>query len=162
MIALSKIFLYLCYKLTQHAPVNNQRVFFLKKMQFVQIGKDCYIGPNITITPIGGEFFQKTYDRSKKLLRIGDRVGTGPNVSFICSSHPEQSEKLLKMYGGVIAPITIEDDVWIGANAIILPGVTLHECCFIGAGAVVTKDIPPYTIVAGVPARPIRTLTGNE
>jgi maltose O-acetyltransferase len=53
-------------------------------------------------------------------------------------------------------PITIKDDVWIGANAIAMPGVTLHERCVIGAGAVVTKDVPADAIVAGNPAKVIR------
>ncbi len=50
----------------------------------------------------------------------------------------------------------LEADVWVGSNAIIMPGITLHAGCVIGAGAVVTKDVPPYAIVAGVPARVLR------
>jgi acetyltransferase-like isoleucine patch superfamily enzyme len=53
------------------------------------------------------------------------------------------------------APITIENDVWLGANVTVLPGVTIHEGAIVGAGAVVTKDVPAHTTVAGVPARPI-------
>jgi maltose O-acetyltransferase len=54
------------------------------------------------------------------------------------------------------APIKIEDDVWVGFQAIILPGVTIGRGSIVGAGAVVTKDVPPYTVVVGVPARPLR------
>lgn len=58
------------------------------------------------------------------------------------------------VWGGV----KIKDDVWIGAGAIILSGVTIGECSVIGAGAVVTKDVEPYTVVAGVPARKIKDI----
>ena len=58
------------------------------------------------------------------------------------------------VWGGV----KIKDDVWIGAGVIILSGVTVGECSVIGAGAVVTKDVEPYTVVAGVPAKKIRNL----
>lgn len=57
-----------------------------------------------------------------------------------------------------VAPVTIEDRVWIGFNAIILKGVTLGEGAIVAAGAVVTKDVPPYTVVAGNPAQVIRRL----
>jgi acetyltransferase-like isoleucine patch superfamily enzyme len=55
-------------------------------------------------------------------------------------------------------PVTIGDDIWIGANAVILPGVTIGDHSVVAAGAVVTKDVPPHTLVAGVPAKIIKTL----
>ena len=61
-----------------------------------------------------------------------------------------------------IAPVRIGDKAWIGFNAIILKGVTVGEGAIVAAGAVVTKDVPPYTIVAGNPARVIRTLSEPE
>ena len=60
------------------------------------------------------------------------------------------------------APVKIEDKVWIGFNAIVLKGVTIGEGAIVGAGAVVTKNVPAYTIVAGNPAHPIRELTSSE
>ena len=59
---------------------------------------------------------------------------------------------------GKSAPITIEDDVWLATRAVVLKGVTVGRGAVVATGAVVTKDVPPYTLVAGVPARPIRTL----
>ena len=59
-------------------------------------------------------------------------------------------------------PVVIGDDVWIGANAVILPGVTIGRHCVVAAGAVVTKDVPDNTVVAGVPAKVIKTLTSNH
>jgi maltose O-acetyltransferase len=153
---------YLYYIFARYAPVNKIRIFCLRKIRYIQIGNDCHIGPNITLVPLGGDIFENKYDKAEKFLRIGDRVGVGPNVSFICSSHPDQSWKLLKINPGKIAPIIIDDDVWIGAGAILLPGVKIHQCSIIGAGAVVTKDVPPYTVVAGVPARFIKMLPRCE
>lgn len=59
-------------------------------------------------------------------------------------------------------PITIEDGVWIGGGAIVLGGVTLGEGCVVGAGAVVTRDVPPNTVVAGNPAKVVRVITPGE
>jgi acetyltransferase-like isoleucine patch superfamily enzyme len=161
MILIEKCFSYLYYICARYAPVNKIRIVCLRKIRYIQIGKDCFIGPGITLTPLGGEYFEHTINKADKLLRLGDRVGIGPNVSFICSSLPKKSWKLSKIYGK-IAPIIIDDDVWIGAGVIFLPGITVHQCSVVGAGSVVTKDVPPYTVVAGVPARPIKTLARCE
>ncbi|MEH7581800.1 DapH/DapD/GlmU-related protein, partial [Priestia megaterium] len=59
-------------------------------------------------------------------------------------------------------PVIIEDRVWIGARCIILPGVTIGKGATVGAGAVVTKDVPPYTVVAGNPAKVVKYKLGNE
>ena len=154
-----KIRSFIAYKVAQHAPTTRMRVFGLKNIAYVSVGKNCYVGPNITITPFGGEYFETNLIEAK-LLIIGDRVTISPNVTLLCSMHPEKS-KLSKIYGK-IDKITIDDDVWVGAGAIILGGVRLHQCSVVGAGAVVTKDVPPDTVVAGVPARPIKTLSGFE
>jgi galactoside O-acetyltransferase len=61
-----------------------------------------------------------------------------------------------------LAPVKIQDKVWIGFNAIVLKGVTIGEGAVVGAGAVVTRNVPAYTVVAGNPARPIRELTPSE
>jgi maltose O-acetyltransferase len=62
----------------------------------------------------------------------------------------------MRFSGSVLKKITIEKDVWIGAQAVILPGVTVGEGAVVGAGAVVTKDVPPFAIIGGAPARIIR------
>ena len=161
MILYEKCSSYLYYFFARCAPVNKLRIFCLRKIRYVQIGKGCYIGPSITLSPLGGDYFENNA-RADKLLRIGDYVAVGPNVSFLCEASHEQSQKLRKIYPGKMAPISIDDDVWIGAGAIFLPGVRVHQCSVVGAGAVVTKDVPPYTVVAGVPAKPIKTLARDE
>jgi maltose O-acetyltransferase len=87
-------------------------------------------------------------------IRIGSHVLFGPNVQVYTATHPV--EALERRQGLEYArPITIGDDCWIGGSVIISPGVTIGERCLVGAGAVVTKDIPPDTIVVGNPARPV-------
>ena len=92
-----------------------------------------------------------------KIFYIGDRVAIAPNVTIITSSSPERS-KLNEYHLARYEKVIIENDAWIGAGVIILPGVRIGEGAICGAGAVITKDVPPYTIVAGVPARVIRRL----
>ncbi len=84
-------------------------------------------------------------------LTIGDNVSISEGVALITLGHDPQSAS----FENRGAPVTVEDRVFVGMRAMILPGVTLGEGCFVGAGAVVTRDVAPYTIVAGVPARPI-------
>ncbi len=84
---------------------------------------------------------------------IGNNVMMAPDV-IICT---ENHRYLKETYEGIIhKPVIIEDNVWIGYRAIILPGVRVGKNAIIGAGAVVTKDVPPYAIVGGVPARVLK------
>ncbi|OQV19768.1 putative maltose O-acetyltransferase [Hypsibius exemplaris] len=87
-------------------------------------------------------------------IRIGKRCFFGPKVSIYTNTHPiDPYERALGDYS---KPVTIGDDCWVGGSAIILPGITIGEGSTIGAGSVVTKDVAPYTIVAGNPARKIK------
>ena len=88
-------------------------------------------------------------------VTIGNHCLFGPNVQLLSASHPvDPDERRLEWEFG--KPITIGSDVWVGAGAIVLPGVTIGDAAVIGAGAVVTKDVPPRTIVGGNPARVLR------
>lgn len=92
-----------------------------------------------------------------------DRCSIGPQVCFIASCYPGDSRLLdhpeaRRMFCRV-GPIRVGEDAWIGAHAIIFPGVTIGRGSVVGAGSVVRDDVPPYTVVAGVPARVIRRLT---
>jgi len=90
-------------------------------------------------------------------VRIGDHVMIGPGVQIYCAAHELQAE--LRNQGLEVAkPIVIEDSVWIGGSAILLPGVTIGRNAVVGAGAVVSRSVPANAIVAGNPARVIREI----
>ena len=91
-------------------------------------------------------------------MRIGDDVMMGPNVSIYTRNHAFERTDVPMNTQGVSDEkiVVIENDVWIGANSIILPGVTVSKGAIIGAGAVVTKDVPEYAIVGGNPAKVIK------
>ena len=84
-------------------------------------------------------------------VTIGDNVSISPQVAISTAAH----SALDPAFRVEIRPVVIEDNVWIGMRATILGGVTLGRGCVVAAGAVVTKDVPPLTIVGGVPARPV-------
>jgi len=108
------------------------------------IGNDVWIGQNCFLHSAGG-------------IRIGSRVGIGPNVSILTSSHREEGRHIPILHSDLsLAPVVIEDDCDIGLGVILLPGVTIGRGAQIGAGAVVTHDVPPYAIAAGVPAHVLR------
>ena len=88
-------------------------------------------------------------------ITIGDEVFIGPKVNLITINHDPDPENRSATYG---RPITIEDKVWIGINSTVLPGVRIGYGAIIGAGSVVTKDVPPMTVVAGNPARFIKKI----
>jgi acetyltransferase-like isoleucine patch superfamily enzyme len=90
--------------------------------------------------------------RARAGLTIGSRVLIAAHVAITTVNHPIAPPRNGRNEG---APVHIEDDVWIGANALILPGVTIGRGAIVGGGAVVSKDVEPFTIVAGVPAIPI-------
>ncbi|KAK8032867.1 galactoside O-acetyltransferase [Apiospora marii] len=87
-------------------------------------------------------------------INVGSRILIGPNCSFFSGSHPVDPF-VRNGYNGpeMGAPITIEDDCWIGGNVTVLAGVTIGRGSTVGAGSVVTKDVAPYTVVVGNPAR---------
>lgn len=93
-------------------------------------------------------------------IRIGNDVLIGSGAHFYASNHRfDQRDKLIAEQGHYATEdIIIEDDVWIGANAIILPGVRVGRHSVIGAGSVVTKSVEPFSLYAGVPARKIKDL----
>lgn len=122
----------------------------------VSMGEGTYanLGMRITVNEICNE--------NPKII-IGDKVSIAPNVCFVADSSanngdeinsiPYVTEKLTKN-----GKIIIDDEVWIGANVTILPNVIIGRCSVIGAGSVVNKNIEPYTVYAGVPAKKIRDL----
>lgn len=106
--------------------------------------------------------FQST-SNGEPLVYIGANVSIAPNVTLITDSSANNGDKINNIeYINITLTkkekIIIHNDVWIGANVTILPGITIGTCSVIGAGSVVTRDIDPYSIYAGVPAKKIRDL----
>ena len=109
----------------------------------IRVGRNVFVNQNCTFYDLGG-------------LDIGDDVLIGPNVSLITAGHPvEPSQRRAVTIG---KPIVIERNVWIAAGATIIGGVTVGENSVVAAGSVVTKDVPPNTLVGGNPARVIRSI----
>jgi maltose O-acetyltransferase len=90
-------------------------------------------------------------------VRIGDHVIIGPGIQIYTAAHDLQAEARIQGWE-VAKPIVIEDKVWLGGSAILLPGVTIGRNAVVGAGAVVSRDVPANTVVAGNPARVIREI----
>jgi acetyltransferase-like isoleucine patch superfamily enzyme len=136
------------YKCLLRFPYSKVRVWALRRLGH-ECGNEVYFPSDLVIT----QNFVK--DRGK--LYLGDRVSIGPRVTLVLSSHANAS-----MVRGAIQEkkpeIRIDADAWIGAGVIILPRVTIGEGAIVGAGSVVTKDVPAHTVVSGNPARVIKTL----
>ena len=140
------------YKVGTHFPYNKIRVWSLRHLGH-QIGNDVYIHESITIT-------QNFVDFNGKLT-IGDRVSIAPNVTLVLLSHANYS-KIRTHIKPKPQTIVIENDAWIGAGSIILNSITIGEGAIVGAGSVVTKDVAPYTTVAGNPAQKIAEIRTEE
>lgn len=90
-------------------------------------------------------------------LKIGDNVMMGPNVTILTHTHIiDRTDIPMGQQGMRIAEVVIGNDVWIGMRVIIMPGIKIGDGAVIGAGAVVTKDVPDFAIVGGVPAKIIK------
>jgi acetyltransferase-like isoleucine patch superfamily enzyme len=117
--------------------------FYTASGREIRVGQRVFINQNCTI-----------YDLA--VVSIGDDVMIGPNVSIISAGHPVASSQRRAYIVG--KPIVIERNVWIAAGATIIGGVTVGENSVVAAGAVVTKNVPPNTLVGGNPARVIRSI----
>lgn len=117
---------------------------------FIRIGANSLIGELNVLRGQGG-------------ITIGNRVYTAPLVQMLAVNHVYSDPARPMVEQGITAEgIVVEDDVWIGAGAIITDSVTIGKGAVVAAGAVVTKDVPPYTVVGGVPARVIKVVDGIE
>jgi acetyltransferase-like isoleucine patch superfamily enzyme len=110
----------------------------------IRVGRNVFVNQNCTFYDLGG-------------LDIADDVLIGPNVSLITTGHALDPAQRRTTIG---KPIVIERNVWIAAGATVVGGVTVGENSVVAAGSVVTKDVPPNTLVGGNPARVIRSVTG--
>jgi acetyltransferase-like isoleucine patch superfamily enzyme len=116
----------------------------------IRIGRDSLIGEYTVIRGQGG-------------VTVGDRVYTSPLVQIVAVNHVFDDLTRPFVEQGITAEgIAIEDDVWIGSGAIITDGVRVGKGAVVAAGAVVTKDVPPHTVAAGVPARVVREIDRQQ
>lgn len=114
----------------------------------VKIGQHVYLGPSV--------FIDLLYPQ---LVTIKDYVSIGMNSMIFAHSNPTYSMTIKeKFYPRKVAPVNIDQGVWIAPNCMILAGVTVGMNAVVGAGSLVAKDVPPWTVVAGVPACVIRRL----
>jgi len=154
-------FLYFCNHFVMKVPVYSFRHWYLKRVCGIKIGHDSSIHMNCFITGakirIGDNTVinRQCYLDGRVSLTIGNNVNVSHQVLIQTLTHDPQSQDFSCIEG----PVKIEDHVWIGTRAIILPGVTIGEGAVVGAGGVVTRDVPPYSIVAGFPARVIKERT---
>lgn len=108
----------------------------------LEIGDDCSINYGVSIGCL-------------KSVRLGNRVRLGPYVMIVDNGFHELYDRAQRPES---RPVVIEDDVWIGAKASVMPGVTIGRGSVVGTSAVVTRDVAPFTVVAGVPAQVVKTL----
>lgn len=134
------------YKRMLRFPVLKVRIWAMRKLGHV-CGESVYFPSDIKLSQV--------FVRNRGRLSLGDRVSIGPGVIIILNSGANSSRIRSKI--SEKAPfVAIESDAWIGAGAIIMPGITIGEGAVVGAGAVVTKNVEPFTIVVGNPARPLK------
>lgn len=141
----------------------------LLKEMFAEIGEDCYIEPPFHANWAGKHvhFGSNVYANFNLTLvddtdiYVGDKVMFGPNVTVATAGHPIDPELRYQAMQYNI-PVHIGENVWIGANAVVLPGITIGDNSVIGAGSVVTKDIPPNVVAVGNPCRVLREISEHD
>lgn len=116
----------------------------------VILGNHVYIGPNSYIEGKHG------------LVQIGDNVSLARNVSIITSSGPNASPKLQRAFPLSFGDVLVENDVWIGSNSVIMPGVKIGEFSIVATNSFVNRNVDPFTIVGGSPAKIIRRMDELE
>lgn len=144
MVFVSKVLKLILRSLAKNCFIPKLRIKFLRWSGIV-IGEETFVNMNVS--------FIDNYRGSA--IKIGKRVAIAPGAVFIADSDPNNSKlnKIKKYY--IRGSVSIADDAWIGANTIILPNVNIGKCSIVGSGAVVTKNVNDYEIVAGNPAKKI-------
>ena len=157
------------YDFNNTRPSELERREILLKEMFAEIGDSCYIEPPLHAN-WGGKhvhFGKNVYANFNLTLvddthiYVGDYTMLGPNVTVATAGHPILPELREKIYQ-YNASVKIGRNCWIGAGAVIVPGVTIGDNSVIGAGSVVTKDIPPNVVAVGNPCRVLREINEND
>ncbi|MFU0931248.1 galactoside O-acetyltransferase [Kluyvera cryocrescens] len=149
-------------------PSEDKKRIELIYQMFGKVGENPWIEPPIHFAYgsnifIGDSFYANFNFTivDDHTVTIGDNVLIAPNVTISVTGHPVHHE--LREHGEMFSfPVTIENNVWIGSHVVINPGVTIGENTVIGAGSVVTKDIPANVVAAGAPCKVIREITDRD
>ncbi len=153
------------YDFNMTRPSEQEKRAAMLKDMFAEIGEECYIEPPLHSNWAGKHVHFGSYVYANFNLTlvddtdiyVGDKVMFGPNVTVATAGHPiEPHLRDLQMQFNI--PVHIGNNVWIGANSVILPGVTVGDNTVIGAGSVVTKDIPANVVAVGNPCRVMREI----
>lgn len=132
--------------LGDHVKVGKRCSLFGSATHLLSIGPHSYIGPNTTVQGYAAP------------IAIGARVSIAQNVNIMSSSGPNASPLMQRYFPLLVEAVHIGDDSWIGANAVILPGVTLGEFCVVAANSLVSASFPAFSVIGGNPARLLRRL----
>ncbi|GAB1621129.1 sugar O-acetyltransferase [Agarivorans albus] len=156
------------YDYNHSRPSEIERRAKLLKQIFAEVGEDCMIEP-----PLQANWGKHTHLGDKVYanfnltlvddthIYIGDYTMIGPNVTLATAGHPINPEPR-KQAAQFNVPITIGRNVWIGANSVVLPGISIGENSVIGAGSVVTKDIPANVVAVGNPCKVLREISERD
>ena len=132
---------------TEETPFINPP-FYCDYGNHIKVGKNFFCNYNCTMLDVGR-------------ITFGDNCLLAPNVAIYTAGHPIHPDSRNSLYEYGI-DVTIGDNVWIGGNVVIMPGVNIGSNCVIGAGSVVTKDIPAWSVAAGNPCRVLRKITDED
>lgn len=132
---------------TEETPFINPP-FYCDYGNHIKVGKNFFANYNCTMLDVGK-------------ITFGDNCLLAPNVAIYTAGHPIHPDSRNSLYEYGI-DVTIGNNVWLGGNVVVCPGVTIGDNCVVGAGSVVTKDIPAWSIAAGNPCRVIRKITEED
>lgn len=157
------------YDFNATRPSEAERRCELLSRMFASIGEDCYVEPPLRANWGGRHvhFGDGVYANFNLTLvddgeiHVGDRVMFGPNVTISTAGHPILPE-LREKAAQFNLPVRIGANVWIGAGALIMPGVSIGDNTVIGAGSVVTRDIPADVVAFGIPCRVVREISDHD
>ncbi|EJV2650710.1 sugar O-acetyltransferase [Vibrio vulnificus] len=156
------------YDFNQTRPSEMEKLTAILRDLLADVGENCYIEPPLRAnwgkhTHLGNNVyanFNLTLVDDTHIY-IGNSVMIAPNVTIATAGHPIDPE-LRRKVAQFNIPVHIKDNVWIGANSVVLPGVTIGENSVIGAGSVVTKDIPANVVAVGNPCRVLRPIGEHD